>query len=54
MFYTNENIKNIKSERVAVGSLDVTALYPSLDQDLSARIVKEEYIASEVKVKDID
>ena len=29
--------------QVVAGSMDITALYPSLDQETSARIVKEEF-----------
>ena len=37
-----------------VASMDVSALYPSLDQAESARIVKEEFISSGLEVKAVD
>ena len=37
-----------------VGSMDVTALYPSLDQKISARMAKEAYLASHFEVEGVD
>ena len=50
---TNESLGDIRLEEVAVGSMDVTALYLSIYQRLSARLVKEEYIESDFEVEDI-
>ena len=36
----NQRLKEVDPERVMVGSMDVTALYPSLDQKESARMAK--------------
>ena len=43
---TNKRFRGLKSgNHVVVASMDVLALYPSLDQRESARIVKEEFEA---------
>ena len=34
--------------------MDVTALYPSLDQKESARMAKEAYLESEMEVEEVD
>ena len=47
-------MKNVDPDLVAVGSMDVTALYPSLDQKTSARYVKEEYIESDFELEDVE
>ena len=41
-------------KEVMVGSMDVTALYPSIDQVSSAKIVREEYLRSDIEVENID
>ena len=50
----NVTLKEVDPGEVAVGSMDVTALYPSLDQRVSARMVKEAYLASEFEVEGVD
>ena len=37
-----------------VGSLDVKALYPSLDQDITIETVAEEFHISQVKIEGVD
>ena len=37
-----------------MGSIDVEALYPIIDQKKAARMVKEEYIALDVEVTELD
>ena len=34
--------------------MDITALYPSIDQEGSAKIVKEEFLKSELNVEEVD
>ena len=41
-------------KEVMVGSMDVMALYPSIDQVHSARIVREECLRSDLEVENID
>ena len=51
---SNVKMKSRKMEETVVASMDVSALYPSLDQAGSARIVKEEFITSGLEVKGVD
>ena len=47
----------LREERVqelVIGSMDVRALYPSLDIEASARIVSEEIIKSEIEYRGVD
>merc|ERR1712240_688796 len=46
----NENVKVEENEKLIVGSLDVKALYPSLDISFSAKVVSEEFILSKVSM----
>ena len=46
-------MKDKKINQCVVGSMDVEALYPSLDQKASARIVREEYVSLDIEVKDV-
>ena len=51
---TNVTLEQQKVEDCLVASMDVEALYPSIDQVAASKIVKEEYIRSDVEVKDVD
>ena len=51
---THQRLGDVRSNKVAVGSMDVTTLYPSLDQITSAKMVKQEYIESDFKIDDIE
>ena len=42
------------SRNIMVGSMDVVALYPSIDQRLGARIVAEEFLKSGIEVQGVD
>ena len=46
---TNRNLKDEGILDIALGSMDVVALYPSLDQKESAAIVAEAIIESDIK-----
>ena len=50
----NLKMKEKEVNECVIGSMDVEALYPSLDQRLSAKIVKEEYIKSDVEIAEVD
>ena len=50
----NLRMEEKEVKECVVGSMDVETLYPSLDQKISATIVKEEYIKSEVEVVEVD
>ena len=50
----NKSLRVVDPEEVAIGSMDFTALYPSLDQKTSARMAKEAYLESEFEVESID
>ena len=50
----NERLKDKEPGKVAVGSMDVTALYPSIDQEMSPNYVKEEYFESDFEIEDVD
>ena len=50
----NMKVGHRKMEEIVVASMDVSALYPSLDEAGSARIVMEEFIASGLEVKGVD
>ena len=53
---TNELIRAgvIPGEEVALGSLDVEALYPSIDMKLAGQIIKEKITTSELNVDGVD
>ena len=50
----NVTLKEVDPGEVAVGSMDVTALYPRLDQNVSARMAKEAYLSSDFEVEGVD
>ena len=48
------NVEHIDNEEKIVGSMDVKALYPSLDIGFTTEVVCEEFFNSEVKVENMD
>ena len=52
----NERIRRgeLEGEELVLGSLDVEALYPSIDTMLAGKIVKERIMASELRLEGID
>ena len=40
----NKRLAEVGGSKCMLGSVDVEALYPSLDQKLSAKIIKEECV----------
>ena len=48
------NIEHIDNEEKVVGSMDVKALYPSLDIGFTTEIVCEEFFNSDVKIENVD
>ena len=50
----NLRMEEMEVKECVVGSMDVEALYPSLDQKILTKIVKEEYIKSEVELVKVD
>ena len=51
---TNNNLDGVNQEDVAVGSMDVTALYPNIDQAIAAKIVKEMFVESDLEIEEVD
>ena len=51
---TNSKIKNKSGKEIVVAFMDISALYPSLDQAESARIVKEEFVSSGWETEGVD
>ena len=51
---TNKSLREERVESIALGSMDVVALYPSIDQVLSAKIVAETIIESEIEYVGVD
>ena len=41
---TNRRLGDIRSNEVAVGSMDITAHYPGVDRATSAKLVKDESV----------
>ena len=50
----NERLKGVAEPDVVLASMDVTALYPSIDQVGSAALVREAFIISEITVTNIN
>ena len=50
----NLELKKDGAKKIMVGSLDVEALYPSIDQKEGPRIVSEEVLKSKVKFQNIN
>ena len=50
---TNSKIKDMSGKEIVVASMDVSALYPSLDQAESARIVKE-FMSPGLEIEGVD
>ena len=48
------NIEHIDNEEKVIGSMDVKALYPSLDISFTTEIVCEEFLKSDVKIENVD
>ena len=52
---TNKELRDLKSgEGIVVASMDVSALYPSLDQRESAKIVRKEFEESGIEIEGVD
>ena len=50
----NMRLSEVGRRDCLIGSMDVEAWYPSLDQRQSVKMVREEYIRSEFEVKDVN
>ena len=49
-----DNIEHIDNKEKVIGSMDVKALYPSLDIGFTTEIVCEEFFNSDVKIENVD
>ena len=50
----NRNLKEVATPEVVLVRNDILALYPSIDQVESARLLRETFIQSDLKVTNID
>ena len=50
----NHKVQEVNDDSLVLASMDVTALYPSIDQLGSVAIVRESFLRSNMQIKNVD